>query len=147
MKTDNTQLIFEANVDDMNPQFFDYCMERLFQAGAADVFLERIQMKKNRPGLLLRVLAPIKLREKIIAIILQETTSLGVRYYPVKRKIMERKMKIARMKIGNIPVKIATDEKLKIKKLIPEYEACKKLARKKKLPLREVYEELLRTSR
>jgi len=134
----------ETNVDDMNPEWFDYCMECLFAVGAVDVFLERIQMKKNRPGFLLRVLTPSKKKEAAIAIILRETTSIGVRYFPVKRKIMTRKMKVIKTRIGKIPVKIATDKKLKIEKWIPEYEVCKKMAKRKKIPLREVYEEVLK---
>ncbi|MDO8494851.1 MAG: DUF111 family protein [Deltaproteobacteria bacterium] len=144
MKKDLTKGIFEANVDDMNPQFFDYCMELLFKAGAVDVFLERIQMKKNRPGFLLKAIAPWNKREKIIAVILRETTTLGVRYHRIDRVVLTRKMKIVSTKAGKVPVKIATDQKLKIKKFIPEYEICRQIAKKKNLPLREVYESVIR---
>ena len=136
--------VLEANIDDMNPQWFDYVMERLFKIGAVDVFLENIQMKKNRRGLLLKVLAPAQLKEKAIEIILRETTTLGVRYYPVQRRILERKLKTITTRYGKVPVKIASDRKWNIEKCFPEYEALKKIARRKKIPMREVYEEVLR---
>lgn len=141
----NTAWVLEANIDDMNPQWFDYVIERLFSSGASDVWLEHIQMKKNRPGCLLKVLAPLKIKEKAIQIILQETTTLGVRYYPVRRRILERRLKTVVTRLGKIPVKIAWDHKGKIKKWIPEFEACRKVAKKKKIPLPKVYEEILRS--
>ncbi|MBI4124803.1 MAG: DUF111 family protein [Deltaproteobacteria bacterium] len=134
--------VLEANLDDMNPQWFDYCMERLFTAGALDVWLENIQMKKNRPGVLLKALCPAQIKEKAIQIILQETTTLGVRYYRVERRVLERKTKTVATRFGPIPVKIAWDHQLKIRKQIPEYEACRKIAKVKKIPLREVVEEV-----
>lgn len=136
--------VLEANIDDMNPQWFDFCMERLFEAGALDVWLEPIHMKKNRRGILLKVLCPARHKEGAIRIILQETTTLGVRYYRVKRRILERKLKTAVTRLGKIPVKIAWDNKFKIKKQIPEYEACRRLAKAKKISLREVYEEVMK---
>lgn len=140
----NTIWVLEANIDDMNPQWFDYVMERLFKIGAVDVYLENIQMKKNRRALLLKVLIPAKLKEKAIEIILRETTTLGVRYYPVRRCILERNMKIVSTRFGKIPVKFVQDRRWKIEKYVPEYEALKKIARQKKIPIREVYEEVLR---
>lgn len=139
--------VLEANLDDMNPQWFGFAMERLFKAGALDVWLENIQMKKNRPGVLLKVLCLPRCREMAIRIILEETTTLGVRYYRVNRRILERKLKTITTQLGKIPVKIAWDEKLKIKKHIPEYEACAKLAKGKKIPLWQVYEEVWKNRR
>ena len=139
--------IVEANIDDMNPQWFDYVMEQLFAIGVYDVFLENIQMKKNRPGVLLKVLSPNKLKEKTIQIILRETTTLGVRYYPVKRRILERKLKTVTTRWGKIPVKIAWDHKWNIQKCFPEYEFLKKMARQKKIPIQKIYEEVVRKSK
>lgn len=139
--TKNKMLIFEANIDDMNPQWFDYVMEKLFAAGAVDVTLEPIQMKKNRPATRLVAMAPPSLRETIITIIFQETTTLGVRYYSVERRVLQRTLKTVRTRLGNIIVKVATDGKA-IKKVVPEYESCKKLALKRKIPLAEVYREI-----
>lgn len=135
-------LMIEANVDDMNPEWFDYCLQKLLEAGAADVTLVPVQMKKNRPGTLLQVVAPWRLKETVIEIILRETSTLGVRYYPVERKILERKLAVVSTPLGEIPVKIAKDEKSGIEKWVPEYEACKKIAVEKKIPLREVYESI-----
>ena len=137
--------VLEANIDDVNPQWFDYVMERLFDIGVLDVWLENIQMKKNRPALLLKVLSPPKLKEKAIEIILRETTTLGVRYYPVRRRILERKLKTVATRWGKIQVKIASDQKWNIDKIFPEYESLKKIAREKKIPIREVYQEVLRS--
>lgn len=137
--------MLEANIDDMNPQWFGFVMERLFEAGVLDVWLEPIQMKKNRPGVLLKVLVSPRRREKAIRIVLEETTTLGVRYYRVGRRVLQRKLKTVTTRIGKVPVKIAWDLRLKIKKQIPEYEACRRLAKAKKVPLREVYEAVLKT--
>lgn len=137
-------VMIEANIDDMNPQWFDYVLECLFEAGALDVWLESIQMKKNRKGTLLKTLAPSRLKEKIIEIILRETTTLGVRYFPVERRILQRRLKITQTRFGEVRVKIAKDPRLKIEKWIPEYNDCRRLAKKKKVPLRVIYEEILK---
>ncbi len=83
-------LVIETNIDDMNPQHFDHVMERLFAAGARDVFLAPIQMKKNRPATLLTVICELARRDRLAAVILQETTTIGVRYYPVSRILLAR---------------------------------------------------------
>ncbi|HKY08897.1 MAG TPA: nickel pincer cofactor biosynthesis protein LarC, partial [Candidatus Binatia bacterium] len=83
-------LAIETNIDDMNPQFFDHVMERLFAAGARDVFLAPIQMKKNRPGVLLRIIAAPGDRDKLARIIFQETSTIGIRFYPIGRTILKR---------------------------------------------------------
>lgn len=137
-------LMIEANIDDMNPQWFDHLFEILFKIGVVDVFLEPIQMKKNRPGTLLKVIAPSDLKDKVIAVILKETTTLGVRYFPLERKILSRELKIISTRFGNIPVKKAVDGELKIEKWIPEYDFCKKIAQQKKIPIYEVYETIQR---
>ena len=85
-------LVIETNIDDMNPQHFDHVMERLFTAGARDVFLAPIQMKKNRPATLLTVICEIAQRDRLAAVILQETTTIGVRYYPVSRILLRKRI-------------------------------------------------------
>jgi hypothetical protein len=125
-------VVIEANIDDMNPQIFDYVMERLFKAGAVDVALLPVQMKKNRPGIILHCQSPWDKKEKMIDIILRETTTIGVRYYPAERKVLTRELKVVRTKAGKMKVKIAKDEHGKIVKVIPEYEDLKRLARKTK---------------
>lgn len=134
----------EANIDDMNPQWFDFVMDQLFAAGVVDVSLQPVQMKKNRPGVLLKILCPWDLKDKAIEIILKETTTLGVRYFPVERKILLREMKTVATRFGKLQVKFAKDPDAKIEKWIPEYEICRDIAALKKIPLRKVYEEILR---
>lgn len=137
----------EANIDDMNPQWFENVMEKLFAAGCVDVTLQPVQMKKNRPGICLKALCHAAKKERAFAVILSETTTLGLRYFQVRRKILSRKLKTVTTQIGGIPVKIAFDKKLRIEKWMPEYDACRKIARRKKIPLRLVYEEVLRSKK
>jgi len=132
-------VMIEATIDDMNPQIFDYAMERLFDAGAVDVTLSPVQMKKNRRGTIVSCQAPWNLKDDVIATLLSETSTTGVRYYPVERRVMMREMKIVKTKRGNVRVKIARDDDLGIVKEIPEYEDMKKLAKKNKIPLIEAY--------
>lgn len=131
--------IMETNIDDMNPEFFDYVMERLFEEGALDVFFTSIQMKKNRPGTKLSVLfTPDKLN-LLMKIIFEETTSLGVRVYDVDKYMVDRETHVVKTKYGNINVKVS---KLKgeILNISPEYNDCKKIAAKNKVPVKEIYE-------
>jgi len=135
-------VVIEANIDDMNPQIFDYVMERLFDVGAVDVALQPIQMKKNRPAILLHCQAPWGKKDKAIDIILKETTTLGVRYYPIERKILTREIKTFKTKHGKIRVKIAVDDKQKIVKYIPEYNDIKKLSKRTKKSMLAIYRSL-----
>lgn len=128
-------VVIEANIDDMNPQVFDYVMELLFKAGAVDVALQPIQMKKNRPAVLLHCQSPWGKKDRIIDIILRETTTLGVRYYPVERKILTRELGTSRTNVGGLKVKLAKDDRGNIVKVVPEYEDVKRLARRKKRPM------------
>lgn len=140
-------VVLEANIDDMNPEWFDYCMARLFKIGVVDVTLQPIQMKKNRPGVTLKAVTPWDLKEKAIEIILRETTTLGVRYYPLERRILLREMQTVETRFGKVPVKIAKEETFNIEKRIPEYNACRKIAEEQNIPIREVYEEIYRIRR
>ena len=102
-------LVIETNIDDMNPEFYDYVFDRLFAAGARDVFLSPIQMKKNRPGTLLRVIAEPKDRDALARTILSETSTIGVRYYPVSRIILKRKSEKLKTPYGTIRVKVVEE--------------------------------------
>ena len=133
--------IIEANIDDMNPQFYDYIMEKLFANKALDVFLQNIQMKKNRPGILLKVISPTEKTDLLAKIILEETTSLGVRISQAKRICIEREFKIIKTKYGNVKVKLGKIGD-KIVNVQPEYEECVKIAREKNIPLKMVYAEI-----
>jgi uncharacterized protein (TIGR00299 family) protein len=109
--------ILETNVDDMNPEFYDYLMERLFAGGALDVTLSPMQMKKNRPGTLLRVIAPEHLADTLTGIILQESTTLGVRSYAAERNKLPREIREVETKYGKVRVKISGTLRFQ-----PEYE-------------------------
>ena len=85
-------LVMETQIDDMNPEIYDYVLERLFAAGARDVTLSPVQMKKNRPGTLLRILAKPELREALAEIVLRETSTLGVRCYMVDRLVLAARL-------------------------------------------------------
>jgi uncharacterized protein (TIGR00299 family) protein len=136
-------LLLETNIDDMNPQFFDYVMERLFSAGARDVFLAPIQMKKNRPATLLTVICESAKRDELAAVILQETTSIGVRYYPVRRLILRRQSKKIKTRFGMITVKIV-EQPDGTQRAAPEYDEIKRLATAKHLPIAVIYNEVMR---
>jgi len=135
-------LVIEANIDDMNPQFYDHAMERLFAAGARDVFLAPIQMKKNRPATLLSVIAAPGDRDKLAGIIFQETSTIGLRSYSVERLILQRESKKIKTRFGEVTVKVV-ELPDGSKRLTPEYDELKKLAAAKKLPLKRIYDEVM----
>ncbi|HEY4611550.1 MAG TPA: LarC family nickel insertion protein, partial [Bacteroidota bacterium] len=137
-------VVIETNIDDMNPEFFDYVLDRLFAAGARDVFLSPIQMKKNRPGTLLRIIAEPALREKLGEIVFRETTTIGLRYYPVKRMILKRAASRVKTKFGAVKVKII-EEPDGTKRATPEYEDLRRIAAAKKIPLKVLYDEVVRS--
>ena len=136
-------VVVEANIDDMNPQIFDHVIDRLFAAGAVDVGLAAVQMKKNRPGVRLSALVPWDCKENVIDVMLAETTTFGVRYWPVERRVLTRKLVKEKVRGGAITFKVGRDSKGQIVKVLPEYEDVRKLARKSKRPLIEVYREAL----
>ncbi|MSP37578.1 MAG: nickel pincer cofactor biosynthesis protein LarC [Deltaproteobacteria bacterium] len=136
-------LVMETNIDDMNPQYYDHIMDRLFAAGARDVFLAPVQMKKNRPATLLSVICEPAKRDELAAIILQETTSIGVRYYSVNRLILKREAKKIATRFGAVMVKIVTQPD-GIQRATPEYDDLKRIAAAKHLPLKTIHDEVMR---
>lgn len=130
--------ILETHIDDQNPQFYEHVMARLFAAGALDVTLSSIQMKKNRPGTLLRVLCAPDKAEIMTNILFSETPSLGVRLQAVERRTLERQIKRVETPYGTVRVKIASYAPGAYK-LAPEYEDCRKLAEDRDIPIRDVY--------
>ena len=137
--SDETVLI-ESNIDDMNPEFYDYIMEKLFFKGALDVFLTPIQMKKNRPAHMLSIIVFEQNLKEILEVLFSESTTLGVRIRETKRLRLAQKNFITETKYGKIRVKVGMF-KGKIKNIAPEYEDCKKMAQQHQVPLKEVYEE------
>lgn len=132
-------VILETNIDDMNPQFYEYVTSSLFKKGALDVFLTPTQMKKHRPGVLLTVICQEEKKEAILNTIFKETTTLGIRMSRSRRRKLKRERKTFPSSLGKVKVKLSFfgDEVINVS---PEYDDCRKIAQKKNLPLRKVYE-------
>jgi uncharacterized protein (TIGR00299 family) protein len=139
-------LVLETNIDDLNPELYEHVMERLFAAGARDVFLAPIQMKKNRPGVLLWALGEITDHDKLSAILFAETSTLGIRSYPVARVALRRESREVVTPYGSVRVKLAYGPDGRVN-VAPEYEDCKRLARDQNVPLKLVYEAAVRHAR
>ncbi len=128
--------IIEANIDDSTPQLLGYAMERLLEAGALDVTLTPIFMKKNRPGTLVSVLAAPELREQLTSILFAETTTLGVRILNAERRVLARSTMDVETSYGKVRIKY-TDTGT----FAPEYEDCRRAAAEHGIPLRAVIAE------
>ncbi len=133
-------MVIETNIDDMNPQFYDYVIENLLAMEVMEVFLTPILMKKNRPGTLLTVICSSEKIPSVTEFLLKETTTLGLRWHEEERSRAEREILILKTRYGKIRFKLARWEGSTVN-LSPEYEDCKQLALKKKVPLKEVFEE------
>ena len=131
-------VLLETNIDDMNPQIYGYLMERLLAEKAADVWFTPIQMKKNRPAVMLSVLLPAYAESKITEIILRETSTLGLRVRPVSRHTAQREIVELDTSLGRARVKIKRFSG-EVLNLSPEYEDCRRIASESGIPLREVY--------
>ncbi|MFZ5564256.1 MAG: nickel pincer cofactor biosynthesis protein LarC, partial [Thermodesulfobacteriota bacterium] len=138
MADSHADLMMETCIDDMNPEIWGHVMERLFEAGARDVYLAPVHMKKNRPGILLCVLCDKARRETLAACILSETTSIGVRYYPVERIMLARRPVMVNTSFGPVQAKAVTLPNGSTR-VAPEYEACRKIALERKVSILEVY--------
>jgi uncharacterized protein (TIGR00299 family) protein len=137
----DTVVLLETNIDDMNPEFYEYVMDKLFQKGALDVFLTPIQMKRNRPGTMLSVIVGQEDVDKMLGVIFEETTTLGVRIQEVRRKKLIRESVMLHTRYGSISVKVAKLDGV-VKNVSPEYEECRQIAEKYHVPLKVVYEEV-----
>jgi uncharacterized protein (DUF111 family) len=132
-------VVLEANIDDMTPQTLAYAMEEIMRHGALDVLTLPAVMKKGRSGHLLQVLCHTEDKSKFQRLLLQETTTLGVRWFNAERVLTERRWQTVEMEDGDlIRIKIALDESGEILNTQPEYEDCASYARKNKLPLKKV---------
>jgi uncharacterized protein (TIGR00299 family) protein len=128
-----TVSVLEANLDDSSPQVVGYALERLLEAGALDATVTAIQMKKGRPGVLLRVIAAPGKQEELAALILAETSTLGLRIHTAERRVQERDWVSVETEHGKIRMKVAGDGSY-----APEYEDCRTIARSAAVPLRQV---------
>jgi uncharacterized protein (DUF111 family) len=136
-------LILEANIDNMNPEIYDYLLERLFSAGALDVSLAPLQMKKNRPGVLLKIICRPEKKGDLSAVVFQESTTSGIRSYHAERIKLPRRAQKILTPYGRLEVKIVTYPDGSIA-AAPEYEQCKMIAKKCRIPLKKVYQEIAR---
>ena len=135
-------LVMEFNIDDMAPELTGHLFGRLHEQGALDVFITPVQMKKNRPGAMLTVLAPYDKRDKLLDLIFCESTTFGVREYDVRRTVLPRRFETVKTPYGAVRVKIGSWKGKEITHA-PEYEDCRKLAEKSHVPLRRIYETAL----
>lgn len=136
-------IVIETNIDDMNPQVYEYLIERLFEKGALDVYITPIMMKKNRPAHLLTILAEKEKIDALMDILFMETTTFGIRMHSTFRNKLSREMRKVKTEYGNIRVKVGRRGN-DIIKTTPEYEDCKEIARKKGLPLIDLLDEVKR---
>jgi uncharacterized protein (TIGR00299 family) protein len=132
-----TVVVIEAEIDDMNPQIFGVLMERLLAQGALDVFYTPIQMKKNRPGTLLSVIAAPDIRDALTGTIFRETTTIGVRYLEMTRECLERRTVTVHTSVGDVRIKVATRNG-RILNAAPEFEDCIRLAGEHDMPAKHI---------
>jgi hypothetical protein len=129
--------VVEATLDDMNPQIYGYFQEKALQSGALDVYAAPVQMKKNRPGLLLTVVCSLSTVDAIAELIFAETTTIGVRYTVARRKTLERRFVEVQTRYGAVKIKVS-HRKGRPVNFAPEYEDCRRLAAEKGIALKEV---------
>ena len=132
-----TVVVIEANIDDMNPQLYGHFAEKALAAGALDVTGSALQMKKNRPGLLVSVISKPELESALTHLLFQETTTIGVRITEARRKVLEREVVKVETAFGSVKMKVARQEG-KIVNAAPEFEDCRRLADEKSVPLKAV---------
>jgi len=140
----DTTCVVETCIDDMNPEFFGFIMDRLFEDGALDVYWIPVFMKKNRPGTLVQVICPKDRMDSVIDRILSETSSLGVRYYDTDRRTLAREHTFVHTPYGEIQVKRITEPGGSVR-IVPEYEVCKEIAIEKNIPIRVVYDTIIKS--
>jgi uncharacterized protein (TIGR00299 family) protein len=134
--------ILESNLDDLNPQLFGYVMDRLFEAGALDVYATAVHMKKNRPGTLLTALATPEQADQLTEIIFAETTTLGVRRRLERRQVLARRWKTVSTTFGDVRIKVASLNGT-VTGYAAEYEDCRRAALEHRVPLKMVMQEAL----
>ncbi len=141
-ETGHDALQIECNIDDMNPEFFDHISEKLFLAGAADVFLSNIIMKKGRPGIVLHVICENEVAGQIKKIIFSESTTLGIRTFPFRKDTLTRKLETINTQFGEVRIKRSFYNGMEVSAK-PEYDDCKRLASENEMPVKEVYNRIM----
>ena len=139
---DDSVIVAEANIDDSTPELLGYAMERLFEEGALDVFFTPVQMKKNRPGVMLSFLCRQEQLEQLSKLLLIETSAIGLRHYRADRIVLPRRIVELQTEFGPAQFKEVSDSSGKVLRRSPEYEDCRRIARENEIPCREVMERL-----
>ncbi|MEG3069617.1 MAG: LarC family nickel insertion protein [Peptococcaceae bacterium] len=141
-----TVIVLEATIDDMNPEIYSYLLDTLIKKkGALDAYLTPIYMKKNRPANLLSIICREEQLEKLLETVFRETTTLGVRVRKEQRRVLPRSFAIVKTPWGEVKIKIGflDENKKEIVQYAPEYEACRHISEKHGIPLKEVYNSAL----
>ena len=138
-------LVLETNIDDMNPQFYSHVMSKLFAAGANDVWINPVVMKKGRPACIFSVLMEASLLQEMCKILFAETSTLGVRYYPVQRTMLDRQIIKVQLPYGAVYAKVGKLDN-NIINVTPEYEDCSKLSALSGKPLKEVWQDAMQAA-
>ena len=136
--------MIESYIDDMNPEIFGYLMEKLQDDGAVDICWIPCFMKKNRPGTKIEIICRKENQDRIIDRIFSESTTIGVRYYKTKRKILDRQLINIKTSFGMIQAKKIVEPD-GFCRLTPEYDVCKEIATEKGVPLKRVYDEIIKS--
>ncbi|MBW2655933.1 MAG: DUF111 family protein, partial [Deltaproteobacteria bacterium] len=134
--------VVKTNVDDMSPEVLGFLMEALFENKALDVCYIPVQMKKNRPGTQIEVMCRKEDLDTIVQILLTQTTSIGLRYHECERSFLLREKAFVETVYGKLQVKKVTNPDNSIR-FVPEYDVAKKVAKEKKIPLKDVYTQIL----
>ncbi len=135
---EHSAVMLEANIDDMNPQFYQPLMNQLLEIGALDITFTPTQMKKNRPGIILSVLSPPDLTNSLIEIIFRQTTTIGIRTYPVTKHMLDRQVISVSTKYGPVLVKLSRLNN-QVVNISPEFESCQEISSLSNVPLKEVH--------
>jgi pyridinium-3,5-bisthiocarboxylic acid mononucleotide nickel chelatase len=130
-------VVIECEIDDMNPQIFGVVMDRLYAAGALEVFYVAVQMKKNRPGTLLTVVAAPERKAALSEVIFKETTTIGLRHYEVDRECLRREIVSVDTPVGAIRFKLAWRDG-RVVNAVPEFDDCARIAEASNLSVKEV---------
>ncbi|MBX3007027.1 MAG: DUF111 family protein [Melioribacteraceae bacterium] len=139
----NHAMTIEFNVDDMNPQHIPYFMDRIIEIGASDIYVTPIIMKKGRPGFLFTITCALQLEEKVIEVVFSESTTIGIKKSMCEGVKLTRNLLKKKCSFGEIQVKEINYSDTK-KRVVPEYDECRRIAEQKKIPLKEVSERLLK---
>ena len=145
-ETVSEELVLDTNIDDLNPELYEYVLERLFAAGAQDAWLVPIVMKKGRPAVTVRVMCSPDREAEMRQILFRETGTLGIRATPVSKTALERDTVKVETRYGAVAVKVGLLDGRAVT-VAPEYEDCARIAREAGVPAKQVYEEAVRLAR